>query len=75
MFPVSHSRNTPDCSACTQTQPLGCVRGRNCGGDVDVGNRGESSEGVTEGGQECEQGMLGNQQVLELCLCLNPSPR
>ncbi|AWP20557.1 putative sickle tail protein -like [Scophthalmus maximus] len=40
-----------------------------------VGNRGESSEGVTEGGQECEQGMLGNQQVLELCLCLNPSPR
>lgn len=31
---------------------------------VDVGNMGESRSRVTEGGQECEQGMLGNQQVL-----------
>lgn len=30
---------------------------------VDVGNMGESRSRVTEGGQECEQGMLGNQQV------------
>lgn len=40
-----------------------------CGGDVDVGNRGESSKRVTEGGQECEQGMLGNQQVSS-CVCV-----
>ncbi|CAB1418641.1 unnamed protein product [Pleuronectes platessa] len=46
---------------------------RNCEGDA--GNRAESSEGVTEGGQECERGMLGNQQVRELCLCLTPSPQ
>lgn len=30
---------------------------------VDLGNMGESRSRVTEGGQECEQGMLGNQQV------------
>lgn len=39
---------------------------------IDVGNRGESRKRVTEGGQECEQGMLGNQQVLS-CVFVNPS--
>lgn len=43
------------------------------GGDVDVGNRGESSKRVTEGGQECKQGMLGNQQVWS-CFCVRIPP-
>lgn len=66
MFPVSHSGITLGCSACTQRQKLG---GFKC---IDVGNRGESRKRVTEGGQECEQGMLGNQQVLS-CVFVNPS--
>lgn len=57
---------TVDSSACTERQDLG---GFKC---VDVGNRGESNKRVTEGGQECEQCMLGNQQVLS-CICVNPS--
>lgn len=40
---------------------------------VDVGNMGESRTGVTEGGQECEQGMLGNQQVSSCVrVCIPP---
>lgn len=43
------------------------------GGVIVVGNTGESSNRVTEGGQECVQGMLGNQQVL-ICACVLPLP-
>lgn len=38
---------------------------------VDLGNMAESRTRVTEGGQECEQGMLGNQQVSS-CACVYP---
>lgn len=38
------------------------------------GNRGESSARLTERGQECEQGMLGNQQVSS-CVCVRVPPR
>lgn len=50
---------------------------RNCGGGVVgvvVGNTGESRNRVTEGGQECVQGMLGNQQVLSCACVLSPPP-
>lgn len=64
MFLVSHSWITLDCSACTQRQQFrNSKRGFKC---VD---RGDSSKRLTEGGQECEQGMLGNQQVLS-CVCV-----
>lgn len=40
---------------------------------VDVGKMGESRTRVTEGGQECVQGMLGNQQVSSCArVCIPP---